>query len=91
MECSSLSPSTLGRIISLANPRFAPDHPAHDLQLDDTIGAMLAHECPQLPVKFARRVHVHAVAGEPIAGVEGFYILVHRLSKPYGRRRVQTG
>src|SRR6266568_9671597 len=68
--------------------RESPDYPAPNLQFDDPVGAMPAHEFPQLPVKFARRLRVHAVAGEAIAGVEGFDIGLHRLSKRHGCRRL---
>src|SRR5207244_7325453 len=63
---------------------ISPDHPTSNLQLDDTIGAVPAYECSQLPVKCARRVRVHAVAREAVTGVEGFDILVYRLAKRPG-------
>src|SRR5215211_942312 len=48
---------------------------------------MPAYECPQLPVKCACRVCVHAVTREAIASVEGFDIFIYRLAKRHGCSR----
>jgi hypothetical protein len=68
-------------VSNVTSAGFAPDQPPGDVLLDDTTWAIAPDRLLQLPVAFAGRMWVHAIAREPIARVERLDPLVNRLPK----------